>query len=952
MKKFIIILFAVLAATAEIQAQAPQGFNFQGIALDSTGYVVASKLVSLRFSISTDSLGNLVSYRETASAQTDKYGQFTTVIGNGMPSIGRFSSIIWSSGSLYMKTEIDIANTGKYVVTGLSKLLSVPYALQATSAGNIASDTYGNTKAGTSALDNPKPQTTTGNAAFGDSALKLNVGLSNSAFGSRSLSNNYNGNYNTAIGATSLLSNTTGSSNIAVGYGSLLKNTTAYYNVAIGVEAQQQNQTGSNNVAIGNGTSLRNYKASNNTAIGNQALGEAVVGDNTAIGFQSLKSLVNGGGNTAIGYLSGGVLENGINNIFIGQNSGNAAAFKFINNRLIIQNDSSLTPLIYGEFDNKKLTVNGDLVVTGKMTGASEISSDAYGNTKAGTSALANNKLGSTSGTVAVGDSALKYNYGRDNTAIGSRSMQSKSISSGSANTAIGNSSLYSISQGSSNTASGVSSLYSNTNGSANTSTGYQSMYSNTIGYSNTAMGVSSLFSNTNGSRNTALGDSSMLGNTTGSFNTATGYSSLASNTTGGFNSAYGSYSMEKNTSGMENVAFGGEALRKNTTGSTNVAVGTAALNSNTTGGENTAIGRRAMNNNTTGTFNTAIGQAALYANTTGSNNTAVGRTSLVYNTGEGNTAFGATSITNNTNGKNNTGIGYYVLGGNITGSYNTAIGYNAGAKSTSGDKNIFIGNEAGNNFNFSAVSNKLVIDNSDRSDPLMVGDFSSRKLVINGDSSSKATLEIRNGDTYISNPNKGIILTSPSGACWRVTVDDAGSLVRTSVACPGTLSPKLGDVYQGGIIFYIDSTGEHGLITAASDQGSGGGAGWGCYCTSIAGLDSTLGSGSKNTAEIVRQCPNAGIAAKVCDALVLNGYSDWYLPSKLELDLMYTNLKLNGKGNFLTNVPYWSSTSASYGSCGATGGAWTKNFGTGVNIADSRSGYAGTGAIRAIRAF
>jgi hypothetical protein len=66
----------------------------------------------------------------------------------------------------------------------------------------------------------------------------------------------------------------------------------------------------------------------------------------------------------------------------------------------------------------------------------------------------------------------------------------------------------------------------------------------------------------------------------------------------------------------------------------------------------------------------------------------------------------------------------------------------------------------------------------------------------------------------------------------------------------------------------------------------------------------------------------------------------------------MYTNLKLNGKGNFLTNVPYWSSSPSAYGACDINGGAWTKNFGTGLNISDSRSGYAGTGAVRAIRAF
>jgi hypothetical protein len=304
-----------------------------------------------------------------------------------------------------------------------------------------------------------------------------------------------------------------------------------------------------------------------------------------------------------------------------------------------------------------------------------------------------------------------------------------------------------------------------------------------------------------------------------------------------------------------------------------------------------------------------------------------------------------------NTTGNNNTTLGKTSLFENTTGSNNTAIGFNAGAKSKTGSGNVFIGNDAGNNNNFGTVSNKLVIENSNRPDPLILGDFASRKLVVNGDANGVATLEIKNGDTYISNSAKGIILTSPNGNCWRVTVDDAGQLVRTSVACPAPLNPRVGDSYQGGIIFYIDSTGEHGLISASVDQ-SAGGTGWGCYCTTINGLDSTFGAGSANTAAIINQCPNLGIAARVCDGLVLNGYSDWYLPSKLELDLMYTNLKLNGKGNFLTNVPYWSSSPSSYGACGPIGGAWTKNFGTGENISDSRNGYAGTGAVRAIRAF
>ncbi len=46
-------------------------------------------------------------------------------------------------------------------------------------------------------------------------------------------------------------------------------------------------------------------------------------------------------------------------------------------------------------------------------------------------------------------------------------------------------------------------------------------------------------------------------------------------------------------------------------------------------------------------------------------------------------------------------------------------------------------------------------------------------------------TIEVNNGDVYVSNNTKGIILVSPNGSCWRVTVDNTGNLVRTSITCP-----------------------------------------------------------------------------------------------------------------------------------------------------------------------
>lgn len=164
--------------------------------------------------------------------------------------------------------------------------------------------------------------------------------------------------------------------------------------------------------------------------------------------------------------------------------------------------------------------------------------------------------------------------------------------------------------------------------------------------------------------------------------------------------------------------------------------------------------------------------------------------------------------------------------------------------------------------------------------------------------------------------------------------------------------SVSVGDKVFGGIVFYVDSSGRHGLIAAELDQSSGGSE-WGCYCTEIVGTDTSLGKGASNTLQIVQQCTQTNnFAARICDNLNLNGFTDWYLPSKNELAFMYLNLQQKGLGNFLTNVPYWSSSASSYGSCGANGGAYTFNFGNGTAVSEYRPGYGGTGAIRAIRSF
>ena len=120
-------------------------------------------------------------------------------------------------------------------------------------------------------------------------------------------------------------------------------------------------------------------------------------------------------------------------------------------------------------------------------------------------------------------------------------------------------------------------------------------------------------------------------------------------------------------------------------------------------------------------------------------------------------------------------------------------------------------------------------------------------------------------------------------------------------------------------MFFWLDGNGG-GLIAAPTDQSTG--TEWGCYGTAISGADGTaIGTGAQNTVDIEEGCTTPGTAADICANLTLGGYNDWFLPSKDELNLMWTNLADSdgdGVNNGVTDpnniggfaiFTYWSST-------------------------------------------
>jgi hypothetical protein len=205
-------------------------------------------------------------------------------------------------------------------------------------------------------------------------------------------------------------------------------------------------------------------------------------------------------------------------------------------------------------------------------------------------------------------------------TAEGTKALQS--LTSGSANTAVGWFSLFSNAGGSFNTAAGAGTLLFNT-ADNNTATGTVALLSNTTGVANTANGAFALFNNTTGAGNTGSGYQALFSNQTGANNAAYGYTALYNNTDS-FNSAFGSQTLVFNTAGQNNTAVGYQALVLNTTGSANTATGVQALFHNTTGLSNVAVGYGALFNNTGG-GNTALGTSAGLNATTGAGNVYIG---------------------------------------------------------------------------------------------------------------------------------------------------------------------------------------------------------------------------------------------------------------------------------------------------------------------------------------
>jgi hypothetical protein len=193
-----------------------------------------------------------------------------------------------------------------------------------------------------------------------------------------------------------------------------------------------------------------------------------------------------------------------------------------------------------------------------------------------------------------------------------------------------------------------------------------------------------------------------------------------------------------------------------------------------------------------------------------------------------------------------------------------------------------------------------------------------------------------------LNNPTVSASSTTICGGT-NVTITALTGTLTTSNFSVGSIGPS------GGYVFYDQGSVINGwryLEAMPYDVINTNNFSLGCYCNTISNTSNIIGSGYTNTIAWANSgCPT------IANNYNPSGNTDWFIPSKDELNLMFTNLKINNLGNF-QNLQYWSSTPAAYGSCGINGGAWVQNFTSGTQNSEYRNGYQGSGNLRLVRKF
>ena len=215
--------------------------------------------------------------------------------------------------------------------------------------------------------------------------------------------------------------------------------------------------------------------------------------------------------------------------------------------------------------------------------------------------------------------------------------------------------------------------------------------------------------------------------------------------------------------------------------------------------------------------------------------------------------------------------------------------------------------------------------------------------------------------------------ISSTDTANWNThTIDTDTHLDSTAIANMGYIASKgstrghyVGELFGGGIVFYVNANGQHGLIASLADINDENGAKWGFWKTVLGNCESVT-DGAANTANIIAAGGVSNDAAGLCVAYAGGGFTDWYLPTNREFaqmllqdvliekvlendgnDLTYGFCKKYETTDLMKSRKYWSSMEYTKYS------AWYCDFNKGIL---DNSSYIPSKAhairVRAVRAF
>lgn len=144
--KHLIFLSFFLMISFNSFSQAPNSFKYQSVIRKSDGTALVNQLINVKISILKGSTTGTPVYSEVHSTTSNAFGIVNLNIGEGTDKIGDFSSIAWSVDSYFVKVEMDESGGSNYTLSSVSQLLSVPFALYATKAGNGFEGNYNDLK--------------------------------------------------------------------------------------------------------------------------------------------------------------------------------------------------------------------------------------------------------------------------------------------------------------------------------------------------------------------------------------------------------------------------------------------------------------------------------------------------------------------------------------------------------------------------------------------------------------------------------------------------------------------------------------------------------------------------------------------------------------------------------------------------------------------------------------